>query len=60
MPMSMSSIPFEGPENKKLPICKKCFDRPTLVMCDKCYLQVCVDCRKNHACEDKGANGQKK
>jgi len=56
----MSSIPFEGPEGRRLPICKKCFDRPAMVMCDKCNDPLCVDCRKNHTCGVKGANGEKK
>lgn len=56
----MTSIPFEGPEGRELPICQKCHEKPAMVTCSKCGLFLCVDCRKNHVCDKKGGNGRKK
>jgi len=51
--MSMKSIPFEGLEGKKLPICQKCYEKPAVVICSECNLFLCMDCRHTHKCNKK-------
>jgi len=50
--MSIRTIPREGLEgSQKLPTCQKCKSKPAMVYCDKCSMQLCSDCRKNHTCK---------